>query len=340
LEKEYTLKGVGFPKHYLGADMKILEKPEKLFIMGSSTYIKRCLVTYGQLFGETPKKVNCPLDHKDHPELDESAFLDDVGMHLYWKLLGMLQWAVTLGRIDIMCAIMTMGGFRCQPRIGHLDRLKRIFGFLRNYPSCSIKFRTEEPDYSMYKSENYDWTNIYGDVQEELPKTMPKAKGRKVKLTMFADANLYHDRLTGRSVTGLILMVNKTPIDWFSKKQISVESATYGSEFVAARIGTHKIVEMRYDLRMLGVPIEGPSIMFGDNMAVINSASIPESNLKKRHNALSYHRVREAIAAKVLEFYHIKGTENPADILTKFLPGRTWYHLMKPILHWTEDEKG
>ena len=104
-----------------------------------------------------------------------------------------------------------------------------------------------------------------------------------------------------------------------------MESTTYGSEFVAARIGTDKIVEMRYNLRMLGVPIEGPSIMFGDNMAVINSASIPESNLKKKHNALIYHRVREAIAAKVLRFYHIKGTENPADILTEFLPGRTWY---------------
>ena len=192
----------------------------------------------------------------------------------------------------------------------------------------------------MYKSEHYDWTNFYGDVQEELPKNMPKAKGRKVKLTMFADTNLYHDRLTGRSLTGLILMANKTPVDWYSKKQISVESATYGSKFVAARIGTDKLVEMRYDLRMLGVPIEGPSIMFGDNMAVINSASIPESNLKKRHNALSYHCVREAIAANVLVFYHIKGTENLADILTKFLPRRTWYHLMKPILHWTEEEKG
>ena len=68
---------------------------------------------------------------------------------------------------------------------------------------------------------------------------------------------------------------------------------------------------MRYELRMLGVPIEGPSIMFGGNMAVINSASILDSNLKKRHNALSYHRVREAIAANVLRMYHIKGTENP-----------------------------
>ena len=134
-------------------------------------------------------------------------------------------------------------------------------------------------------------------------------------------------------------MINKTPVDWFSKKQGSVETATYGSEFVAARIGTDKIVEMRYMLRMLGAPMKGHSIMFGDNLAVINSASIPEDTLKKRHNALSYHRVREAIAAKVLKFYHIPGTENPADVLTKFLPHNTWYHLMKPILHWVENDK-
>ena len=121
---------------------------------------------------------------------------------------------------------------------------------------------------------------------------MPKAKGRKVVITMFADANPYHDKVTGRLVTGLIMMLNKTPIYWFSKKQTSVESATYGSEFVAARIGTDKIVEMQYMLRMLGVPGEGPSVMFGDNLAVINSASISEDILKKGHNALSYYRVR------------------------------------------------
>src|SRR5687767_574558 len=139
----------------------------------------------------------------------------------------MIQWAVTLGHIDIMCTVMTRGGgcYRCQPRIGHLDRLKRIFGFLKSYKSCSIKFRTEELGYSALKSKNYDWTNLYGNIQEELPNNMPKAKGRKVMLTCFADANLYHDRLTGRLVTGLFLMLNRTPIDWFSKKQVIVESA-------------------------------------------------------------------------------------------------------------------
>ena len=58
------------------------------------------------------------------------------------------------------------------------------------------------------------------------------------------------------------------------------------------RIGTDKIVEMGYMLRMLGVPIEGQSVMYGDSLAVTNIATIPEDTLKKRHNALSYHRVR------------------------------------------------
>lgn len=83
LEKEYTLKGVGEPKYYLGADMLQLDKKEDIFVMGSATYIKYCLSVYEQLFGVKPKRVHTPLEPKDHPELDKSAFLDDERMHLY-----------------------------------------------------------------------------------------------------------------------------------------------------------------------------------------------------------------------------------------------------------------
>jgi hypothetical protein len=139
LEKEYTLKGVGIPKYYLGTDMQMLDKPERVFTLGSATYIKCCLAIYEQIYKEQlPRKIDAPLDPKDHPELDDTDLLDKAGMCLYWKLLGMLQWAVTLGRIDIMCAVMTMGGYRCQPRIGHMNRLKRIFGFLKQYSHAPL----------------------------------------------------------------------------------------------------------------------------------------------------------------------------------------------------------
>src|ERR687890_2512504 len=127
LSKEYTLKGVGPPEYYLGANIERIEDSEKVLTMGSGTYIDKCLVIFEQLFGAPPPaKVFTPLDPKDHPEMDTSAFLDKTGLQLYWKLLGMLQWAVTLGQIDIMCACMTMGGFKAQLRQEHMDRLKRI----------------------------------------------------------------------------------------------------------------------------------------------------------------------------------------------------------------------
>ena len=154
----------------------------------------------------------------------------------------------------------------------------------------------------------------------------------------YEDANLYHDLVTGRAVTGILHFVNGTPVEWFSKHQDTVETATYGSEFVTARIAMEQIIDLRMTLRYLGVPLEGPAYMFGDNQSVITSSTIPHSRLSKRHNALSYHRVREAIAARILRFKFIAGVENPADILSKHC-GYTqlWPHI-KPLLFWMGSE--
>jgi len=138
----------------------------------------------------------------------------------------------------------------------------------------------------------------------------------------------------GRSATGTLHLLNKTPAEWFSKRQNQVETATYGSEFMAMRIGTEQIIELRYMLRMLGVPIQGPSWIFGDNQSVVISSTLPSSTLKKRWNALSYHRVREAVAAGIINVIHMPGVDNPADVLTKFLPRRILYRLVKEFIFW------
>ena len=135
----------------------------------------------------------------------------------------------------------------------------------------------------------------------------------------FKGANLVHDLVNGGFCTGIIHFLNQTPIDYFSKRQAQVETATYGSEFVAARCAVEQIMDLRYTLRMLGVPILGASWLFCDNKGVVQSSTIPHSKLAKRWNALSYHRVREAIASKYVIFLRIDGKKNPADILTKNL---------------------
>jgi len=175
----------------------------------------------------------------------------------------------------------------------------------------------------------------YGNVTEIVPKDLPVALGKEVVLTAYVDANLYHDLVTGRSVTGILHLINQTPIDWFTKRQATVETATYGSEFVAARIATDQIVDLRMTLRYLGVPLEKCTYLFGDNESVITSSTIPHSNLSKRHNALAYHRVREAIAAKIIKFYHINGKDNPADVLSKHCGHPQMWPHVRPLLFYS-----
>ena len=205
----------------------------------------------------------------DHPEIEESEILDIDGQKQYQSMVGALQWVVSLGRFDIATAVMTMSRFRAEPRIGHMTRLKRIYGYLRDHNLGAIRVRTGKPDYSDLPEQDFEWLHTtYGNVKEIVPNNLPTALGKEVVLTTFVDANLYHDLVTGRSVTGILHLINQTPIDWFTKRQATVETATYGSEFVAARIATDQIVDMRLTLRYLGVPIESSTYLI-DNKDLV-----------------------------------------------------------------------
>ena len=116
-----------------------------------------------------------------------------------------------------------------------------------------------------------------------------------------------------------------------------METAVYGSEFMADRIAVEQIMVLRYMLMMLGVPIDGPAYLFGDNLSMITSSTIPSSSLKKRHNMLSYHRVREAIASGILNLFHIPGAENPSDVMTKILSHPTMWKLTKQFMWYNGD---
>jgi hypothetical protein len=299
----------------------------------------RMMDMYEQLFGKPPKKnVTSPLEKGDHPESDTSEELGIDDVKKYQSMIGAMQWAISLGCIDITTAVMTMSGFRAAPRVGHLERVKRMYAYLSQFRDAAIRVRTELPDYSDVPCFEYDWTHtVYGGAKELLPNDAPEPKGKEVVHTTYVDANLFHDLITGKAVTGVLHFVNQTPVDWFSKKQATTETATYGSEFVAGRTATDQIIAMRTTLRYLGVRLVGKSFLFGDNESVTKSCIAPHAVLKKRHNALAYHRVREAIAAKIIEFVHLPGELNPADILSKHWGHSQIWRVLRPLLFWHGD---
>jgi hypothetical protein len=144
----------------------------------------------------------------------------------------------------------------------------------------------DEPDFSKVPTQEFDWFyRVYGKVEELAPRYMPKALGKAANIVTYTDANLYHDMFTGRYATGTLHLCNQTLFDWYSKRQATVETATFGSEFTAARIDVDQITDLRTTLRYLCVPVREKSYIIGDNQAVITNSSIPHSSLSKRHNA-------------------------------------------------------
>ena len=112
--------------------------------------------------------------------------------------------------------------------------------------TAKLRIRTEQPDYSGLPNFEFDWARtVYGAMEELLPDNAPEPLGKPVTLTHFVDANLMHDLSTGHSLTGILHLANKTPIEWFSKKQATVEVATYGSEMVAMRTCVEQIMDLR-----------------------------------------------------------------------------------------------
>jgi hypothetical protein len=241
----------------------------------------------------------------------------------YQGLIGVLRWICELGRIDIIMPVSLMSRYLAQAREGHLNQVFHMFAYLKQHDRSRLVFDDSYPVVDQSRFHECDWTEFYPDAKEVLPPDMPEARGKEVRVTCFVDADHAGCKETRRSHTGVLIFVNRAPILWFSKRQSTVETSTFGSEIVALRIAIEMVEGLRYKLRMMGVPIDGPCDLFCDNNSVIQNTSRPESPLKKKHNAVAYHKARESIAAGIIRIAKEDGTTNVADILTKLLDQRT-----------------
>jgi len=198
-------------------------------------------------------------------------------------------------------------------------------------------FDASSPDLKPSLMVATDRTDFYGDVSEAIPpKMMPKPRDNPVNTTCFVDANHAGNLVTRRSQPGILIFVIKSPIVWYSKRQNTVETSTFGSEFVAMRQATELIEALRYKLRVFGIPIDGPTKLYGDNGAVISNSSIPTSTLTKKHNAICYHRVRETVAAGTTAIGKVHTAYSLADLFTKQLSPERRYHLLQCIAYQTK----
>jgi hypothetical protein len=343
LGKRFTLKpgSIKEPDTYLGVDIKKFrihnsDEPEKIrWAFESTSYIKKVIGEIEKELEEVNLKLlpnaKTPLASGYRPELDTSPELGSKQLNYYQGLIGILRWACEIGRIDILMPVSLLSRYLVSARQGHLEQVFHIFAYLKHHPRSTMVFDDTIPVFRGEKFVKCDWSEFYPDACEAIPEKLPESRGKEVVMTCFVDADHAGCRETRRSHSGILIFVNRAPILWYSKRQNTVEASTYGSELLAMRLAIEMIEGLRYKLRMMGVPLSEECAVFCDNSAVVTNTR-PESTLKKKHAAINYHRVREAIAAGTIKVAKENTQTNLADILTKLMPGSKMKELLQHIL--------
>ncbi len=201
-----------------------------------------------------------------------------------------------------------------------VKEIYHIFVYLKAHLNTEMVFDPTPVTPDMTLFERQDWSySPYGceELNEELPSNMPKSLGPSTTMQVFVDADHAGDLITQCSQTGLIVFLNGAPIYWSSKKQTYCETSTSGSKFVAMKQATEDIRGLRYKLRIMGITVDEPAYVFGDNQPVLANTTAPGSMLKKKSNAITYHFVWEGCARDEWQTAYINTDKNVADLHQK-----------------------
>ena len=328
IQEEFKFKNdeIAPPDMYLGSKLEYQQfNGAKCWTMSSEKYVNAAIENVETKLKaqdkRLPKRADTPMILNYRPEEDVSAELQGTDHTYFQELIGILRWAIELGRIDIMIEVSMLSVHLAMPRVGHLEAAIHIFAYLKTTPKKTLAFDPRHPVYDESRfPPKADWHDFYREAEEQIPDDAPPPRGKMVSMHCFVDADHASNKVTRKSQTGILIFINRAPISWYSKRQNTVESSTFGSEFIAMKTAVELLQALRYKLRWFGVPIDGPVNVFGDNESVINSAQKPEVTLSKKHNGIAYHKVREAVAAGTIRVAYVNTTLNLADFLTKPLP--------------------
>ena len=227
----FLLKSVGEPSYYLGNDYNF-SKDENAWVLGCATYIKECIRRVETDFGldGTLYTHRTPLPEGCHPELDDSEPLSEDGIRRFQTLIGMAQWACTIGRLDIAFAVSSLSRFSAAPRTHHLELALHLFGYLKKHPNKRIVLDSRPlivDDELKKESFHPDFLEDYPDASEDVDDAMPRTHGSELSTSVFFDADHAHDHVTRRSISGIIVFVGSTPVLWQSRRQGCIATSTY-----------------------------------------------------------------------------------------------------------------
>jgi hypothetical protein len=154
-----------------------------------------------------------------------------------------------------------------------------------------------EHNFDESRFQQCDWSKYYPDAKGVIPPDVSETRGKPVMMTTFVDADHAGCRVTRRSQTRIIIFFESGSDHLVFQAQNTVETLTFGLEFIAPKTAVEVIEGLRYKIRLMGLELDGATNVFCDNSSVMTNSTKLESTLKCKHTSIAYHHVREGQAA-------------------------------------------
>jgi hypothetical protein len=238
------------PDIYLGATIKTMRLANGVEAWASSPskYVRalvdtvtKYLTHLGDKRWSMPKKAANPFKGGYKPKIDVTPPLNAELASWYASFIGMLQWMVEIGRVDIITEVSMMASQMAAPREGHLDALLYMFGFPKINHNLRMAYDPSYPTIDMSAFKECNWKQFYGDVKETIPSNAPEPRGKEVDLRMNVDSDHAGEKWTRQLRTGFFVFLNTALVQWFSRQQATIETSVFGAEFVAMKFGMESL---------------------------------------------------------------------------------------------------
>jgi len=289
---------LGIATHFNGMKITWLDSPRSV-ILTQPGHIQDLVDKFGHLADLTiphtlPVKGGLKLCKGGTSENPCSDALDVERYH-YRGLIGGLSYISCCTRPDITFIINQLASYSNAPTIAHWDVAIGVVRYLRHTIRWGISL------------------GHGGAIDKAWVKTLPEHK-----VVAFADANHGTGMDDKRSVSGIIMHVYGGPVSWASKKQAVTSTSTCESEYRALSMASREALWLAKIVSLFGIAPR-PFTIKGDNKSAINTIQNHTTTQHTKHIEIHHDFMKDRYKAGDLDYEHIPGKDNPADILTKAL---------------------
>jgi transposase InsO family protein len=299
LASMFKMKDLGEVKQFLGMRFTRDRKKGTLSI-DQAEYTKEILKRFGfSECREAPSPACSGTITVSTTLPKESSHRPMVSASNYRQAIGALQWLAQITRFDIAHAVGSASRYTAAPTPEAIESVKRILRYLRGKPDLSITFRSSSLSHP--------------------------------QLTIYSDADWAGDASTASSTTGILVLINDTPVYWCSRKQHTISLSSTEAEYVAASEASRENAWIRNILEALGCTLP-PTPLHCDNRTAIQLVEEQNTTDRRKHINVKYHYIRQEARDNKIKLGWVGTADQMADIFTKPLPILTFTKLRDRII--------